>query len=134
VSVEELKPDVAPGFAALLRKMMAKRPEDRFVSAAEVQEEFRKWLSGEPALPMDQKGDIGYQHAIAVLEATEGSTDTLEPMPAEEALPPERTSSVVRVNSEPAVERPPAWVWWLMGFLGFGIVVLLVLVVVVLAS
>jgi serine/threonine protein kinase len=134
VPVEELKPDVAPGFAFLLRRMMAKRPEDRFASAADVQEEFRKWLSGEPALPMDQKGDAGYQHAIAVLEASEGSTDTLEPMPAEEAPPPDRTSSVVRVNSQPAVERPPAWVWWLMGFLGFGIVVLLVLVVVVLAS
>ena len=34
--VEQLRPDVPPGVAAVVRKMMAKKPEDRFQTPAEV--------------------------------------------------------------------------------------------------
>ena len=35
-ALEELRPDAPPALAALIRKLMAKRPEDRFASAADL--------------------------------------------------------------------------------------------------
>src|SRR5262249_9620802 len=45
VPVSQLNPAVPAGFADLLRKMMAKRPEERFGSAVEVCHELLTWTS-----------------------------------------------------------------------------------------
>ncbi len=42
--VEKDRPDISPALAAILRKMMEKRPIDRFQTAREVQEALAKWL------------------------------------------------------------------------------------------
>jgi len=44
VAIETLRSDVNPGLSAILRKMMAKKPEERFQTAADVSEALREWL------------------------------------------------------------------------------------------
>lgn len=43
-SLAEIAPQVPPGLVAIVRRMMAKRPEDRFQSAREVAEVLADWL------------------------------------------------------------------------------------------
>jgi serine/threonine protein kinase len=69
--VPQFNPAVPPGFIGVLRRMMAKRPADRFGSAAELREELLRWASGEGVLPLDRQGDEAYQQAVAALETTE---------------------------------------------------------------
>jgi serine/threonine protein kinase len=71
VPVGQLNPRVSPAFQALLQRMMAKRPEDRFGSAAVLREHLLPWATGEVALPLDQVGDPGYQQALNDLTARE---------------------------------------------------------------
>jgi serine/threonine protein kinase len=134
VPIEQLNSSVPQGFIALVRKMMAKRPEKRFASAAEVQEELEKWVSGEPILPMDQQGDQAFQKAVADLETAEIPPDLLLLMIPSEQAPPERPSSVVLAGrSQPAAPvLNPTWVWWLVAALFTGTAVLIVLIVVLL--
>jgi serine/threonine protein kinase len=55
--VRQLRPDVPPGLALVIDKMMAKNPKDRFDSAFEVTEALEPWLrstrppAAEPLLP-----------------------------------------------------------------------------------
>jgi hypothetical protein len=64
-------PDVPPAFAAVVRKMMEKDPEDRYPSAAAVEEELRGWADPGPALPPDRPGDPGYAAEIAAVQEAE---------------------------------------------------------------
>jgi serine/threonine protein kinase len=130
----EVKPEVAPEFAALVRQMMAKRPEHRPASAADLQEELQKWTTGERVLPMDKAGDSGYQHAVAVLESAE--------LPPEELMTPVltagqrlgRMSSVILARRPPAGSATPPWLWWVIGSIGVGTLLLVVLLVILLAD
>jgi len=73
--IPQLNPSVPPGFIGLLRKMMAKNPEQRFRSAEEVQEALRAWASDSNALPLDRQGDKEYQEAVAALETEEAAPE-----------------------------------------------------------
>src|SRR5437660_5631208 len=68
--VPQLNPAIPPGFIGLLRKLMAKNPEQRFATAAEVQQKLTEWAS-ESSTPLDKQGDREYQEAVAALEAAE---------------------------------------------------------------
>jgi serine/threonine protein kinase len=134
--VEALNRSVPAGFGALVRRMMAKNPGDRFASAADVQEELEKWVSGEPVLPMDQKGDEAYQSAVAALEAASGEENG---RPAEG----ERRETEVQTATAPGGRRevypspPPVGAlipprsspldWWLLGSIGIGVLLLVIL-------
>ncbi len=69
--VEQLNPTVPAGFVDLLRRLMAKRPEERPESAKAVRLELLHWTSGEQVLPMDQEGDLNYRQALIEIEARE---------------------------------------------------------------
>jgi serine/threonine protein kinase len=121
--IRELNPDVSAGFAAVLRKMMAKKPEQRFATAEALREELLSWCPGEKALPLDRPNDTAFQQAVAVLEAAEpdsselrteavpeGSTATTAPEPAAEDV--EEMLEAVPVGipepSAPRRSRPKA--------------------------
>lgn len=72
----ELNPTVPPGFVAVVQKLMAKRPEQRFATAAEVREELLRW-AGNAKLPLDRAEDQEYRKAVMALERA---------IPAEEYL------------------------------------------------
>jgi eukaryotic-like serine/threonine-protein kinase len=77
VPVPQLNPAVPPPFIGLLRKMMAKNPEQRIATAAEVEERLRAWASSDNILPLDQKGDKEYQEAVIALETAEAAPELI---------------------------------------------------------
>ncbi len=133
VSLEELKPDLPPGFVALVRRMMAKRPEQRFASASDLEHELRQWVApDEKVLPLDQQTDPGFQQAVAQLETADFPNDVFGAVESDTPGPPEQAAPVVVPEAPAAFAPVPAWVWWTLGSIGVGAVVLLVVVVVVL--
>ncbi len=76
--IEQLNPRVPAGFASLVRRMMAKRPEDRFPTAHAVREALQSWVNGEPAKPLDRPGDTQYERAIHEIETAEPERDLVE--------------------------------------------------------
>jgi serine/threonine protein kinase len=128
--VTEFNAAVSPAFAAIVRKLMAKKPKERYPSAAVLREELLMWSAGEVALPLDRPEDQGYQEAVALLEAAdvpegdssgsipgglaEGGIPVAIPVggPADGSIPEAptkhlgRTDSVVLDGKEPAA-RPP---------------------------
>jgi serine/threonine protein kinase len=104
--VPDLNADVPPAFIGFLRRLMAKKPQDRPSSAAQVREELLKWTAGEKALPLDQPNDPRYQQEVERLETTELESDSAEEIPVAEALP---VGSVVLLEEvEPAAQGKPA--------------------------
>jgi serine/threonine protein kinase len=73
--VHEVNPMVPPGFGRLVARMMAKKADERFLSANELLEELRPWMPGDPVRPLDRPGDTHFAQAIAQLEASEPSSD-----------------------------------------------------------
>jgi serine/threonine protein kinase len=130
VPVEELRQDLPARFLGLLRCMMAKRPGERFASAAEVKEELENWASGEAVRPMDRLGDTGFRYAVAALEAAPTEADAMAPILSATAGGP--ATPRILVGPSPARPRTPPWVWMVIGALGAGVIVLLVVILVLL--
>ena len=83
---------VPPAFVGLVRHMMAKDPEQRLPSAAAARHELLHWADKGPGLPLDRPEDLGYEEAVALLEAKEPSAEQIvaEVLPAgEESSPTE---------------------------------------------
>src|SRR5262249_10714126 len=70
--VHQFNPDVPPGFIGLLRRMMAKQPDQRIASAAELRAELLRWATGERWLPLDTQNDKEFQEAVYALENSDG--------------------------------------------------------------
>jgi hypothetical protein len=66
---------VPPLFTGVLRRLMAKRPEDRPPSMAEVRQDLLPWVAGESTLPLDDQADLEYQQAVAEAENAEEAED-----------------------------------------------------------
>ncbi len=116
VPVPQLNPAVPPTFIGLLRKMMAKNPDHRFASAAEVQEKLLAWASDEVTLPLDRQGDKEYQEAVAALETAEAPPELVaEVIPVGIPVPPRRngrrSTPPVRVNPLPSPLQPAKTFW-----------------------
>jgi serine/threonine protein kinase len=69
--LSDLNPTVPVGFASLVRKMMAKRPDKRYTTAAQVRDELLPWSKGEIVLPLDRPDDQEYRAAVEVLNLQE---------------------------------------------------------------
>ncbi|HEV3117517.1 MAG TPA: serine/threonine-protein kinase [Gemmataceae bacterium] len=128
--VPQRNPDVPPAFIGVLRKMMAKSPDQRFSSAAEVREKLLAWASEPSALPIDKQGDKEYQEAVAALETAEPPEELIEEVipvgiPVPEKSP--RRSGTFRRFAPPLdspTEPPrPLWAFLLLG-LGAGLLIL----------
>jgi serine/threonine protein kinase len=73
--LEELRPTLPPSFTALVRRMLAKKPADRFATAADVAAALRPWAVGEVVQPLDQPDDPTYAEAVAALQATDAGVE-----------------------------------------------------------
>jgi serine/threonine protein kinase len=76
--VPQINTAVPPGFIGLMRKMMAKNPDNRFVTAAEVREKLLAWAVDDAPQPLDRQGDREFQLAVAALETAEAPPEMLE--------------------------------------------------------
>jgi serine/threonine protein kinase len=138
VPVEQLNAAVPAAFAELLRKMMAKRPEQRFASAAELREELLRWASDEPVLPPDRAGDSAYHDAVAAFDTDNAwaplPLDVLPatPLPTRLASRGPVVLSLSQPDPMPPPDEHPSWVVYAvlvasgaLAVLGMGVVVLL---------
>lgn len=64
--IRERNPQVPETFAALIHKLLAKSPVDRFPTAAEVEGVLASWRSGNEK-PLDSPGDAAFQEAVQTL-------------------------------------------------------------------
>lgn len=105
--IPELNPAVPPEFVGIVRKMMAKAREDRFASAAEVQDRLLAWASGDNMLPLDRQEDREFQEAVAALETAEAPSELIN-----EVLPVAAEDAVEECTIAPVAAPAPA-PWWL---------------------
>jgi serine/threonine protein kinase len=125
--IPHLNPAVPPAFIGLIRKMMAKNPEQRFASAAEVRERLLSWAGGDGALPLDKQGDKEYQEAVAALEHAEAPPELIaEVIPVGIPVRPKRSNPELAEFKLPETVRSPlqpATPFWrhYRSLIGFGL-------------
>ncbi len=133
--VTELNPTVPADFAALVHRMMAKRPADRFASADELRQALVRWIGSDPGLPVEAPGH-GFNQQVALLEAEAANAELMaEAIPVE---PSRRTythadqPSAVKLYHLPQASGPakPAWLDYLL-MIGLGAFIGLVVATVV---
>jgi len=111
--VTQFNPAVPAGVEAIVRRMMAKRPEDRFPSAEAVREELLGWTAGERERPLDRQDDTSFRKAVADLETEAPWAELVdEAVPlAEEVGPPESASlpAELAVAVLPTARPAPRW-------------------------
>jgi serine/threonine protein kinase len=79
--VHEKNPAVPEAFSRFIARLMAKRPEERPMTASAVRQELLNW-AGETPQPVEQSGDSTFQKAVATLHDADVPSDVLA-----EALP-----------------------------------------------
>jgi serine/threonine protein kinase len=128
-SLLALRPDLPPGFVAVVEKLMAKDPAERFSSARLVEEELWKWVPDEPRLPFDEPDDPDYVEAVTNLqfgEETSGSSWA--------ELPNVKDSTAIEIHLEPsspeialrerlAPGRPLRWMLLIGAAIGIGLLI-----------
>ncbi len=92
-------PQIPEAFAAIVHKMLAKNPSDRFASAVEVESALASWREGTP-LPLDTPGDADYQQAVRDIVA---NWTVSEPAKAAEEAP----DDAILFRIEPEEKTPP---------------------------
>jgi serine/threonine protein kinase len=138
--VPQLNANVHPAFIGLLRRMMAKNPDHRYQSAAELQRHLEEWASRDASLPLDQRGDKEYQEAVNALEHAKAAPDFISEVIPVGILVSAKSSS--SVNSSPSLDQAPRsaseqarsfrrtiWTFVSLGFLLFSTLGLMVLLV-----
>jgi serine/threonine protein kinase len=134
-SVRSINPQVPPGLAEILLKMMSKSPADRYPSMREVREALFPWATHEPDLPMDQSGDRSFLEAIRALQTEDIPSEMVNE--AIVARPAEGSNSVT-LETPPQTDAPAeflsllrsgtsGYLWLGLGIIGFWVVLLLVL-------
>lgn len=138
-SVDKLRPDVPAGVAAVIRKLLAKKPEDRFQTPAELEAALAVPLNGigagiaaavkgggQRALGADQRINTATSAPVAVLVTDQVGTPVALALPitanGEETLTSGRFHRLVK--------KPwPRWQWLAAGA-GLGLALLVLLLVV----
>jgi serine/threonine protein kinase len=119
--VPQLNPSIHPAFIGLVRKMMAKHPDQRFASAAEVREKLLAWTAGDVPQPLDQQGDKEYQEAVVALETAEAPPELIAEVipigiPVSPGSSPNHRAAPItvasrRVRSPLQADKTP-WIVW----------------------
>jgi serine/threonine protein kinase len=124
--ITSVSPAIPAGFAAIVHKMISKKPEERFASAAEVREELLKWVSGEPVLPLDKPEDTDFHDAVVTLETAEPDPELLEDenIAAVEPAPGDRPLSASTINLQKLFGDDQSLGPVYLALLGLGLILL----------
>jgi serine/threonine protein kinase len=120
--VTELNAAVRPEFAALVQRMMAKRPEDRFESADQLRSQLLPWAGADPGLPVETSAtDLNQTLVIEQAEAANAElmaeaipvnpAESIPVTPAKPTRSPPRRPALkplVRLPQLPARSQQPA--------------------------
>ncbi len=103
--IENDRPDAPQSLMAMIRKMMAKNPDERYQTAAEVAEAFAQWLqqnggAGEAPHLAVGAGEVG-SSIIAAGSSVHGTVDNVPP-PASETKEP---SSIVPLAADSDIQK-----------------------------
>ncbi|GIX03384.1 MAG: hypothetical protein KatS3mg113_0390 [Planctomycetaceae bacterium] len=100
VPVEKERPDLPPEVVAIVRKLMAKRPEDRYASAAEVADVLLDWLRSHTTESWQQ------EHVRLLTSPTPSRSSQIRRIP--QAVPTSSPGVTVEVSDHlPAAYIPP---------------------------
>jgi len=137
IPVQKLNPNVPEGFAQFLRRLMAKKREDRPASCDAVRAELLRWTTEEAVRPMDVEGDSNYRQAIRQLEnQTDWSELTADLVPILSDRPRRRgrthNFAFYRLGEAPENDSPRRTLLLLLEIIGlilvgFGLVFMLYL-------
>jgi serine/threonine protein kinase len=123
--LEHLNPDIPPAFGAVVRKMMARNPDQRPPSAIAVAEELRAWATGEVVLPLDRPEDSAYAEAIDTLRTAPTPSDFSLSLP--DVPDPAPAAPEIRWTDW---KTWPVWLLPMLCAFGLWLVVLLVVVLI----
>jgi len=135
VPVSQFNPTVPTGFNAIVQKMTAKRPDDRFQSAEELRKGLLLWVGTEPVLPMD----LGFQNidpAEILHEVEEANLDliaeaiVLDPEPSAAAGGKKPAVTLYHLPGALAIRDRSGWREYLFP-IGIGSLIGLVLAILV---
>jgi eukaryotic-like serine/threonine-protein kinase len=111
--ISEFNPTVPVRFEAIIKRMMAKRREDRYPSAEALREELLPWASGEAEPPPDRRDDSAVRQAMADLDSEASWADLVEDVaPVSVPEPPVTVRPPVIVEStppNPLAVPAPSW-------------------------
>ncbi len=131
VPLLHLNPALPPAFVQIVRKMTAKDPARRYLTAKAVEADLRAWAAGEPVQPLDDPEDADFLESVAVLQAAESPTDV--------SFTNLGIENWMEATAE-AAEAPAGWwkkrpVWWVIALLaGLGVLLLIELILAVWAA
>lgn len=107
--VRSLAPEVPEPMAAVLAKMMQKKPSERYTSMAEVVQELSKFVRTAPTTITDAPASAAAGAPAARPLPTRQSLRNDAPEPAAAAArPPSTPATAAKPPSTPAVARPPS--------------------------
>lgn len=140
--IEQLRPDVTPAVAALVRRLMAKKPEARFQTPAELVSAINPLaVDGPPSWTIEHSG--GEETPLATPTSSDGSPEATEvddgsalagTMPAFSTITPDTELEVPWLPYQPPTPRAH-WNWpYLSVALAIGLVMGLLVLLVVLFS
>lgn len=78
VSAITLNSAIPPAFNTILRKMMAKKPAERYGSAAAVRKDLLPWCTGEAVKPLDKQDAASMQKVATELDSAEIAPEVLK--------------------------------------------------------
>src|SRR5262249_7155097 len=116
----ELRPDLSPGLDAIIRKMLAKRPEDRFVSAAEVTAALQPFCAMAAVSVGIRPASAGKPVSAPLSETIIEAPPRAVPASADLAITPR----AIPVQSAPAATLPRNRRLWPLFAAGGGLVAL----------
>ena len=120
VPPRELRPSIPPALEAVILRAMRKNPAERYASAAEMREDLRRAIAGEPALggAYVATGAIDETSVLPTVDQTHVSTT-----PEVRPVPERRTSPWVWVGIVALVLLLGVGGAWALGYFDTGVVV-----------
>jgi serine/threonine protein kinase len=129
--LQNRNPEVPGAFAALVHRLLAKDPAQRFGSAAEVEAALKPWCQAWNGTPVETQGDSVFKEAVRHVvsewpQTVPGSEATPDAL-VFDLEPDEKPSALINLSSLFEKATPPNYVWWIG--LGAASVVLLLIIV-----